>query len=114
MRVLKAYFTLMVADMDRAATFYTRVLGLHERFRSPEWTELDAGGATIALHGGRSDGVVETGLGFEVDDIEAACVAVREAGGTVVRPPTQQEDVDIRLATAADPEGNTFSLAETG
>jgi predicted enzyme related to lactoylglutathione lyase len=114
MKVIRTYFMLMVTDMGRAASFYKRAFGLGERFQSPDWTELDSSGTTVALHGGRREGVVETGLGFEVDDIEAACVRVREAGGTIVEPPRQQEDVDLRLATAADTEGNTFSIVETG
>jgi predicted enzyme related to lactoylglutathione lyase len=115
MRVLKTYFMLMVRDMERAATFYVRVFDLEERFRSPEWTELRWNDSTVALHGGRKgDGLVETGLGFEVDDISAACARVVEAGGRIVTPPKQQEEVDLRLATAADPEGNTFSIVQTG
>ena len=115
MRVLKTYFMLMVRDMERAATFYVRVFDLEERFRSPEWTELRWNDATVALHGGRKgDGVVETGLGFEVDDIAAACKRVVEAGGRIIAPPKQQAGVDLRLATAADPEANTFSIVQTG
>jgi predicted enzyme related to lactoylglutathione lyase len=115
MKLLKTYFMLMVTNMDRARGFYTRVFDLEERFASPEWTELVHGSATVALHSGRNGtDLVETGLGFEVDDIEAACVRVKEFGGRIVAPPKQQEHVDLRLATAADPEGNTFSIAETG
>jgi predicted enzyme related to lactoylglutathione lyase len=115
MNVLKTYFMLLVTDMDRAAAFYTRALHLKERFRSPEWSELDSGGATIALHAGKKAHVsTETGLGFEVDDVNAACVRVKEAGGTIVSAPKQQEHVDLRLAVVADTEGNTFTLAQTG
>jgi predicted enzyme related to lactoylglutathione lyase len=115
MKLLKTYFMLMASNMDRATSFYGRALGLRVRFGSPEWTELDANGTTVALHGGRRDDApVETGLGFEVDDIEAACVRVREAGGSIVRPPKQQEDVDLRLATVADTENNQFSIVQTG
>jgi hypothetical protein len=115
MKVLKTYFMLMVRDMDRAATFYGRVFDLEERFRSPEWSELRWNDATVALHGGRKGTEpIETGLGFEVDDIAAACARVIEAGGRIVAPPKQQAEVDLRLATAADPEGNTFSIVQTG
>jgi predicted enzyme related to lactoylglutathione lyase len=115
MRVLKTYFMLMVADMPRAVEFYKRSLGLKESFTSPDWSELDSGGTVVALHGGRASAeAIETGLGFEVDDIEAACRAVVAAGGTIVAPPKQQEHVDLRLATAADTENNRFSIAQTG
>ena len=39
---------------------------------------------------------------------------IREAGGRIIAPPKQQEEVDLRLATAADTEGNTFSVVQTG
>jgi predicted enzyme related to lactoylglutathione lyase len=114
MKVVKTYFMLMVSDMDRAVRFYERALGLRARFQSPEWSELDSGGTTVALHGGRRGDPAETGLGFEVDDIDKACALVREAGGTIVKPPKQQQDVDLRLATVADTEGNGFSIVQTG
>ncbi len=114
MKVLKTYFMLMVSDMDRARSFYVRALDMREMFQSPEWTELDSGGTTVALHSGRSGGVLETGLGFEVDDLNAACVRVQAMGGNVVSAPKQQEHVDLRLATVADTEGNTLTLVQTG
>jgi predicted enzyme related to lactoylglutathione lyase len=113
-KLLKTYFMLMVSDMDRASRFYQRVFALVPKFESSEWTELAAGGAVVALHGGGKPGPVETGLGFEVDDIAAACVLVRETGGSIVSPPKQEEHVDLRRATAADPDGNQFSIVQTG
>jgi predicted enzyme related to lactoylglutathione lyase len=112
MQVTKTYFMLMVADMDRAVAFYQQVFGLAQAFTSPEWSELQAGGATVALHGGGSGGDTQTGLGFEVDDLEAACAAVTAAGGRIVRQPEARDGEGIRLAEARDTEGNTFSLAQ--
>ena len=113
-KVHRSYFMLMVEDMDRAIAFYRSALGLDVRFSSSEWTELDCDGTTIALHHGRQGGEIDTGLGFEVDDIDAACVQIREARGRIVEPPKQQPEVDLRLATVADTEGNRFSLVQTG
>jgi predicted enzyme related to lactoylglutathione lyase len=115
MKVLKTYFMLVAADMARAIVFYKQALGLKERFSSPDWSELDSGGTTIALHGGGKPGVTtDTGLGFEVDDIQEACTRIREAGGTIVSPPKQEPEVDLQKATVADPEGNRFYVVETG
>jgi lactoylglutathione lyase len=113
MKVLKSYFMLLVDDMDRATDFYRDVFGLRVRFVSPVWSELTWGDATIAFHGGR--GGIEpqrTGLGFEVDDVGAACQAVVTAGGQVVIAPADREGEAIRLAEVADPEGNMISVAQ--
>ena len=51
-------------------------------------------------------------LGFEVDDINAACAAVQREGGEVVAKPADQ--YGILVARAADPDGNRFWLAQVG
>ncbi len=104
---------LFVTDMGRASRFYREAFGFSERYGSPDWTELAADGATVALHAGRKGGDVDTGLGLEVDDLEEACRRVTRAGGKVVKPPEDRPGEPIRLATAADPEGNRFSLAQS-
>lgn len=113
MKVAKTYFMLMVADMPRATAFYRRAFGLTPRFDSPRWTELGSpDGATVALHADGGSAPRDTGLGFEVDDADAACAAVRSAGGTVIQEPQARPGEPIRLALAADPEGNRFSIAQ--
>ncbi len=113
MKVLKSYFMVMVQDMDRATAFYRDVFGLSVRFVSPDWSELAWGDATVAFHGGRGDRDPQPiGLGFEVDDVAAACAAVTAAGGTVVKPPSDRAGERIRLAEVADPEGNILSVAQ--
>jgi lactoylglutathione lyase len=112
MTVTKAYFMLHVVDMDRAAAFYREGVGLGLRFVSPEWSELVWGDATVALHGGASSTEQRvTGLGFEVDDVDAACQQIVAAGGTIVTAPRDRGE-PIRLADVADTEGNVFNLAE--
>jgi predicted enzyme related to lactoylglutathione lyase len=39
-----------VDDMDRALRFYTDTLHLKEQKRTPDWSEVDAGGLTIGLN----------------------------------------------------------------
>src|ERR687888_1662894 len=100
MKVTKTYFMLMAADVPRATSFYTRVFGLKPAFESPEWTELTQNGTTVALHGGAPVGERDTGLGFYVDDIDAACRAVASAGGKIAKQPEQRPGEGIILATA--------------
>jgi lactoylglutathione lyase len=103
---------LMVADMDRATAFYRDALGLHVRYPTPDWTELCWADAIVALHTGGSGAMTRTGLGFEVDDLDAALASVQAFGGRVVKAPTVTPGEPIRLAEVADPEGNVFSLAQ--
>jgi len=82
MKITKTYFMVMAADVARGANFYRKAFGL------------------------------TTGLGFYVDDLEAACDAVKAAGGKIAKEPEDRTGEGIRLATAVDSEGNRFSLAQ--
>jgi len=59
----------------------------------------------------RDKDLLEVGLGFEVDDLEAACDLVTANGGTIVDPPKQRQDEGIRRADVTDPAGNRVSVA---
>ncbi len=113
MKVTKIYFMLYATDMARALAFYRDAFAFEVRSESPYWSELTWGDATVALHGREQTPATqtETGLGIEVDDLDAACQSVIAAGGQIVSPPVDRPGEGIRLATAADPEGNLFSLA---
>src|SRR6476469_6886760 len=112
MKITKTYFMLFATEMDRTVAFYRDALGLQVGMQSPYWSELRWGDAIIALHGREETpaGETQTMLGFEVDDLEAACKAVETGGGRVIEPPVDQPDEGIRLAHVADPEGNVFTL----
>jgi len=109
-RVTKTYVRLLAVDVAKTAGFYERALGLIARSESPAWTELSADGGVVALHDGGAKAPTETHLGFEVDDITAACAAVQREGGEVVARPVDQ--YGILVARAADPDGNRFWLAQ--
>ena len=112
MKVTKTYFMLTAADVSRAASFYKQVFGLKPAYESADWTELLQNGTTVALHGGGTTQERDTGLGFYVDDIEAACSAISDAGGRIAKRPEARAGEGIILATAIDTEGNRFSIAE--
>ena len=112
MKITKTYFMIMAGDVARAAGFYRKAFGLATKYESPFWTELASDGAVIALHHGGDQAQRDTGLGFYVDDLEAACAAVRAAGGKIAKEPEDRKGEGIRLATAVDSEGNRFSLAQ--
>lgn len=100
-----------VTEMGPVTDFYERVFGLEAAFRSDEWTELSlADDVMIALHRGLPTRQ-EVGLGFEVDDLEAACHLVTANGGTILDPPKRREGEGIRIAEVLDPAGNRVSVA---
>jgi len=105
-------YVLWAQDMDRAVAFYTRALGLLERFTSPHWSELSWGNAIIALHGGGDGSARETGLSIQVQDLDSACEHAVSIGGKLIQPPISRPGEPIRLATLADTEGNRFMLTQ--
>jgi len=110
-KVTRTYFMVPVTEMGPVLDFYERVFGLRAAYRSDEWTELPlADGVMIALHRGLPTRQ-EVGLGFEVDDLEAACDLVVTNGGTIVDPPKQRQEEGIRRADVTDPAGNRVSVA---
>jgi predicted enzyme related to lactoylglutathione lyase len=113
LKVTKTYFMLMAADVTRGASFYKKAFGLKPgAYETPDWTELSQNGTTVALHRGGGATERDTGLGFYVDDIEAACKAVAMSGGKIVKLPEARTNEGISLATAVDTEGNRFSIAQ--
>jgi predicted enzyme related to lactoylglutathione lyase len=103
---------LWVQDMERACGFYKIAIGLAERFTSPGWSELAQGDTIVALHGGGDDSARETGLSFQVVDLEAACIHIQAHGGTLIEPPAQRPGEPIKLATVTDTEGNRLMLTQ--
>ena len=112
MPVTKTYVMLMVADMERALKFYTDAFDATVSFDSHHWSEFTVAGATIALHSGGSGADTQTGLGFEVDDLDAAIQQASDAGGSVTSSPRDRPAEGIRIAEIADTEGNRLSVAE--
>jgi predicted enzyme related to lactoylglutathione lyase len=108
----KTYVMLMVADMERALRFYTGTFAVTVMINSPYWSEFKIAGATIALHAGGSGEETRTGLGFEVQDLEAALERATEVGGMITRPPRDSAEERIRVAELADTEGNLLTVAQ--
>ena len=112
MKVELVKYLLMAQDMDRAAAFYTGVIGLAVKFDSPQWTELQFGDSIVALHGGGSGEFHKTGLSFQVSDLESACKEVQTGGVKILSDPSDRPGEPIRLADLVDTEGNGFMLTQ--
>lgn len=104
------YVMKFVADMDKAVAFYRDVLGLPLRFQSPDWSEFETGGTTLALHrasAAHPAGSAQIGLG--VDDIDAFYREKAAAGIVFTRPPTVEHGV--KLADFVDSDGAEVSVS---
>jgi catechol 2,3-dioxygenase-like lactoylglutathione lyase family enzyme len=118
------YVILIVQDLDRALSFYTRVLGLRLGHRSGDYAQLDTGTTRLALYTrsamGKTLGMSLEApasnapgfeIGFKVDDVDAAFAELVERGGMPVVAPTDRF-WGQRTAYIRDPEGHLIELAQ--
>jgi lactoylglutathione lyase len=123
MRIL--HTMIRCGELDRSIAFYTGVLGMR-LLRRRDYPE---GRFTLAFVGYASEaeeaaieltynwGVTayEQGTAFghiaiEVDDVYAACDAIRKAGGTVTREAGPMKGGTTVIAFVADPDGYKIEL----
>lgn len=118
---------LRVGDLDRSIDFYTNVLGM-QLLRRKDYPE---GKFTLAFvgYGDESDHTVielthnwdtnsyDLGNGFghialAVEDAAAACDAIRQRGGNVVREAGPMKHGTTVIAFVEDPDGYKIELIE--
>lgn len=118
---------LRVGDLDRSIDFYTNVLGM-QLLRRKDYPE---GKFTLAFvgYGDESDHTVieltdnwdtasyDLGNGFghialAVDNAAAACDAIRQRGGNVVREAGPMKHGTTVIAFVEDPDGYKIELIE--
>lgn len=105
------YVIRFVADMTAATKFFRDELGLPMRFQSPDWTEFDTGGTTLALHAATPQtpaGACQIGL--SVADLDAFHAKMSAAGYEFTRPP--QMEHGTKIARFRDREGAEISVSE--
>ena len=112
MKVESVKLMIMAQDMNRAIHFWSKAFGFRVQFQDEHWSELDMHHGILALHGGHSGAVNSTGLSIQVDSLAEAVLAVRDAGGTIVRDPESRPGEPIQLAEAEDTECNRFYLVQ--
>ena len=116
------YVMVVVSDMNRSVEFYRDKLGIPLKFESPDWTEFQTEGTTLALHGrgvakpssSEQAGAAGTcAFGFNVANLDQTYVELTAKGVRFVVPPKTQEAEGIKLAVCVDPDGLTISFAES-
>ncbi len=116
-----AYTIVFVRDMPKSIAFYRDLIGLPLRMESPQWTEFDSGGCTLALHlaaPGELAPVKPNEIpaghchtGFTVDDIDAFALRMQAAGVPVMNP-VKLEDFGGRMGVWRDPDGVPVSVIQ--
>ena len=119
------YVMVIVSDMNRSVEFYRDKLGIPLKFQSPDWTEFQSEGTTLALHGGGSPPPPASGqaaasskagvcsFGFSVSNLEQTFAELSAKGVRFVMPPRTQEAEGIKLAVCIDPDGLPISFTES-
>ena len=118
-----SHLAVYVRDLDISHDFYAKVLGfaitLDEREHSRHPRIFGTiGPVTVELMKCRSepDGPQPppqlglAGMAFRVDDLEAACAALHEAGHTKLKSP--KSIGRLKMLFAQDPDGSFFELVE--
>jgi lactoylglutathione lyase len=123
MRIL--HTMIRCGDLDRSIAFYTGVLGMRLLRRS----ENEQGRYSLAFVGYRDEreeaaieltynwgvtsydpGTAFGHIAIEVDDVYAACDAIKAAGGTVTREAGPVKGGTTIIAFVADPDGYKIEL----
>lgn len=125
----KAHFghvKVVVDDLDRCAAFYGDVCGLVEYGRADAtmngmvgtevmFAPTSEGGAMFVLvkfHGAPAPQSTDVLLGFRTDDLEAFCGRLVAAGGRVTQDIVTVAEHGVKVAFAADVEGNLLEVLQ--
>lgn len=114
------HFEIHVDDMERARSFYEKVLG----WSFQKWGDIDyyvvttgeegtpgINGGMLPRRGGSGDKVTAWVVTVGVDDLDATMAAVEANGGSIALPKDKMEGVGW-LAYAKDTEDNIFGMIE--
>jgi lactoylglutathione lyase len=116
---------IRTGDLDRSIDFYTQVLGM-KLLRRQDYPEGKFTLAFVGYGDERENSAIELtynwgvesydlGKGFghlaiEVDDVYAACEAIRQRGGKIVREAGPMNAGTTIIAFVADPDGYMIEL----
>lgn len=100
-----------VSDLGQAKMWYGHVLGFGPYFDEPFYVGFNVGGFELGLVPDGTPGPGGTVAYWGVADAATAYERLLELGATA-REPVQDVGGGIKVATVADPFGNTFGVIE--
>ena len=100
-----------VGDLAKAKAWYSQVLEREPYFDQPFYIGYSVGGFELGLVPDGTAGPGGTVAYWGVPDAAAAVKRLETLGATV-REPVQDVGEGIRVATVADPFGNSFGVIE--
>jgi methylmalonyl-CoA/ethylmalonyl-CoA epimerase len=108
---------LPVLDVDRAETFYEKVLGLRKLYRFGDLTFFDCAGVRLLLERTiHPETVTHTGcIYFRCADIALAVAELKKRGASFDSTPhliAKMDDHDLWMAFFSDPDGHTLALMQ--
>jgi methylmalonyl-CoA/ethylmalonyl-CoA epimerase len=107
---------LPVLDVDRAETFYEKMLGLRKLYRFGDLTFFDCAGVRLLLEKSRDmDGVNRGCIYFRCADIALAVAELKQRGLSFDSPPhliAKMDDHDLWMTFFKDPDGHTLALMQ--
>jgi lactoylglutathione lyase len=114
---------LLVKDMDRSFEFYSQVLGLKTKTKTPNWIEFFDKDTTLALHPTRkrkiddrkeqqqhqysNNGIL---VGFMVNDLDKVAKDLRAKNIRFYKEP--KDEPFGKHAIISDPDGHLISIAQ--
>lgn len=104
-------------DPKKLVEFYKKILQMEHGWSGGEFTgfKVGSGFLTIGPHSkikGKNMNPERVIFNLETDDVKGEFERIKNLGATVVQPPYQpEEDMEMWIATFADPDGNYFQLA---
>jgi len=102
---------ILVADMKKALSFYSYVLGLPVIAKSDKTAEFRTDGVTLAVKPREQPGGTgTTQITFQVADLDVVFSDAKRRGAKVLAPPRTVDGG--RMARLADPDGNIIELFE--
>jgi lactoylglutathione lyase len=114
------YVIIFVSNMKISVSFYKFVIGLSLKFETPEWSEFETEGATVALHksnearkSDEDNNPEPPGScrpGFSVPNLDAFHKRMIENNVKCKQEP--KEVFGARVAQYIDPDGLSISVSE--
>ena len=107
--------TFYVSNLEKAAEFYEKTLGLENKYEYPSYVGFECGGVEIGLVPKLKEGervsLRSPSVEFLVDNVERFYAELKNKGVKIVKE-LHEEPWGGRQATFTDPDGNVLEIVQ--